>query len=108
MPDLETLLLDVRPTPRPEFTAKLDAQVAARFPKPVPRWKRKLRTLREHAAGLTLAAATAGAMLLIVVVIAKNVDGGGGALALPQLVERRVAGDAEQPRARRAAAGVEA
>jgi len=78
MPDLETLLLDVRPTPRPEFTTKLDARVAARFPKPVPRWKRKLRTLREHAAGLTLAAATAGAMLLIVVVIAKNVDGGGG------------------------------
>ncbi len=77
MPDLETLLLDVRPAPRPEFTARLDAQVAARFPKPVPWWKARLRALREHAAALTLATATAGAMLLIVVVIAKNVDVGG-------------------------------
>src|SRR6478736_1569867 len=77
MPDLETLLLDVRPTPRPEFTAKLDARVAARFPKPIPRWKAKLRALREHAAGLTLATATVGALLLIVVVLVKNVDVGG-------------------------------
>ena len=77
MPDLETLLRDVRPTPRPAFTAKLDSRAAAGFPGPVPGWKRKLRALRDHAAALTLATATAGALLLVVVVIAKTVTVGG-------------------------------
>ena len=77
MPDLEMLLRDVRPAPTPEWTTKLDAQVAARFPRPVPGWKKKLRTLRDHFAALSLAAATAAAALLVVIVIAKNVDTGG-------------------------------
>jgi hypothetical protein len=77
MPDLETLLRDVRPTPRPEFTTKLDSRVAARFPGPVPAWKRKLRTLRDHMAALTLATATAGALMLILVVAVKTVSVGG-------------------------------
>ena len=34
MPDLETLLRDVRPAPDPAWAAKLDARVAARFPEP--------------------------------------------------------------------------
>jgi hypothetical protein len=77
MPDLETLLRDVRPAPRPEFTARLDGRVAARFPGPAPRWKTKLRTLREHAAALTLATATAGALMLILVIGVKMAGSGG-------------------------------
>jgi hypothetical protein len=83
MPDLETLLRDVRPTPRPEFTTKLDSRVAARFPGPVPAWKRKLRTLRDHMAALTLATATAGALMLILVVAVKTVSIGGDDEAIP-------------------------
>jgi hypothetical protein len=78
MPDLETLLRDVRPTPRPEFTAKLDSRVAARFPAPLPGWKRKLHSLRDHMAALTLATATAGALMLVLVVGVKMVGSGGG------------------------------
>jgi len=77
MPDLEMLLRDVRPTPTPEWTTKLDAKVAARFPRPVPGWKRKLRALRAHFAALSLATATAAALLVVVIVIAKNVETGG-------------------------------
>src|SRR3954462_9075752 len=77
MPDLETLLRDVRPTPRPEFTTKLDSRVAARFPGPVPAWKRKLRTLRDHMAALTLVTASGAAALLILVVLVKGVSVGG-------------------------------
>jgi hypothetical protein len=78
MPDLETLLRDVRPTPRPEFTGKLDARVAARFPGPVPGWKKKLHALRDHMAALMLVSASAAAVLLILVVAVKSVDVGGG------------------------------
>ena len=77
MPDLEMLLRDVRPVPDPVWAEKLDAKVAARFPGPIPPWKKKLRTLRDHFAALSLATATAATLLLIVVVIAKNVDTGG-------------------------------
>ena len=77
MPDLETLLRDVRPTPRPEFTTKLDSRVAARFPGPVPAWKRKLRTLRDHMAALTLVTASGAAALLILIVLVKAVSVGG-------------------------------
>jgi hypothetical protein len=77
MPDLETLLRDVRPTPRPEFTGKLDARVAARFPVPVPGWKKKLQALRDHFAALALVTASGAAVLLILVVVVKNVSVGG-------------------------------
>jgi hypothetical protein len=83
MPDLETLLRDVRPAPSPDFTTKLDARVAAHFPQPVPGWKKKLQALRDHAAALTLTTATVGVMLLIVVVGVKTIDGGGGDDATP-------------------------
>jgi hypothetical protein len=76
MPDLETLLKDVRPAPRPEWTARMDAKVAARFPGPVPAHRRWLRALREHFAALSLATATAAALFLVVIVVATNVDGG--------------------------------
>ena len=78
MPDLEMLLRDVRPAPNPDWAARLDKQVAARFPRPVPGWKKKLQTLRAHFAALSLATATVGALFLVVIVIGKNVDGGGG------------------------------
>jgi hypothetical protein len=74
MPDLETLLRDVRPTPHPEFTGKLDARVAARFPAPVPGWKRKLHALRDHMAALMLVTASGAAVLLILVVGLKSVS----------------------------------
>ena len=55
MPDLEMLLRDVRPAPDPDWTARLDAQVAARFPRPVPRLEaeaaRAARPLRRALAG---------------------------------------------------------
>ena len=48
MPDLEMLLRDVRPAPDPAWATKLDARVAARFPKPTPAWKKPLIVFREH------------------------------------------------------------
>src|SRR4051794_6236661 len=77
MPDLEMLLREVRPAPDPVWAEKLDAKVAARFPGPVPGYKKKLRTLREHFAALSLATATVATLVLIVVVIGKNIDTGG-------------------------------
>ncbi|MDA0163192.1 DUF4349 domain-containing protein [Solirubrobacter ginsenosidimutans] len=77
MPDLEMLLRDVRPVPDPVWAEKLDAKVAARFPGPVPPWKKKLQALRDHFAAFALASATAATLLLIVVVIAKNIDTSG-------------------------------
>jgi len=77
MPDLEMLLRDVRPSPDPEWAARLDARAAAGFPGPVPPWKAKLQTLRHHLGALTLATATAGALMLILVVGVKTVGGGG-------------------------------
>jgi hypothetical protein len=76
MPDLETLLRDVRPAPDPDWAVKLDARVAARFPAPVPRWKAKLHALRDHMAALTLTTATAAALVSIVVV-GVNMDNSG-------------------------------
>ena len=78
MPDLEMLLRDVRPTPDPVWAEKLDAKVAARFPRPVPAWKRKLQAFREHLAALMLVTASAAAVLLVLVVVVKNVDSSGG------------------------------
>src|SRR3954453_5340076 len=77
MPDLEILLRDVPPVPDPAWAEKLDAKVAARFPGPVPGWKKKLHSLRDHFAALSLATATVATLVLIVVVIAKNIDAGG-------------------------------
>jgi hypothetical protein len=74
MPDLETLLRDVRPAPDPVWAQKLDKRVAARFPGPVPAWKRTLRALRAHVAALTMVTASAAAVLLVLVVVVKNAD----------------------------------
>jgi hypothetical protein len=78
MPDLEMLLRDVRPEPDPVWAEKLDAKVAARFPGPVPAWKQKLHTLRDHFAALTLVTASTAALMLVLVVVVKNVNTGGG------------------------------
>ena len=48
MPDLETLLRDVKPAPDPAWTLKLDTRVAHRFPGPPPRWKRPFIAVRDH------------------------------------------------------------
>jgi hypothetical protein len=78
MPDLEMLLRDVRPAPNAAWAEKLDARVAARFPGPVPAYKRKLQAFREHLAALMLVTASAAAVLLVLVVVVKNVDSTGG------------------------------
>ncbi|HWK30285.1 MAG TPA: DUF4349 domain-containing protein [Solirubrobacter sp.] len=72
MPDLETLLRDVRPTPDPAFTARLDAKAAAGFPR-----RRRAPRLRAHFAALSLATATAAGLVLIVVLIGRHVQTGG-------------------------------
>ncbi len=90
MPDLEMLLRDVRPAPDPAWTARLDARVAARFPKPTPAWKKPLIAFREHFMALS-AVATVGCLLLaFVLVVAPNMGGddeeaagGSGGMAMP-------------------------
>src|SRR5690242_13885553 len=54
MPDLETLLRDVRPVPAPEFAARLDAQVAAGFRRPSKRpfWRVRHQILAMGGVGL--------------------------------------------------------
>src|ERR1700712_3840834 len=66
MPDLETLLREVRPVPDGVWAARLDSRVAARFPGPVPRWKRMLDTFRAHF--LAFGAVATVATFLIVVI----------------------------------------
>ena len=74
MPDLEMLLRDVRPAPDPAWTAKLDARVAARFPKPTPAWKKPLIAFREHFIALS-AVATMGCLLLAFVAVSIRSSG---------------------------------
>ena len=45
MPDLETLLRDVKPAPDPQWAGKLDARVAAGFPSPPSRLTRARRAI---------------------------------------------------------------
>src|SRR3954454_20030887 len=77
MPDLETLLREVRPAPRPEWASRMDARVAARFPGPVPVHRKALRGLRTHFAAFALATASLATVLLIVVVAVKVQNGTG-------------------------------
>src|SRR3954447_23604505 len=84
MPDLETLLRDVRPAPDPQWAMRLDARVAARFPGPPPRWKQALLAVREHL--LALGGVATVATLVIVVISAVSVDNGdstGGSKSAP-------------------------
>jgi len=75
MPDLEMLLRDVRPAPEPAWAAKLDARVAARFPKPTPAWKKPLIAFREHFFAFG-AVATVGCAVLALVVVGIRYSGG--------------------------------
>ena len=76
MPDLETLLRDVKPAPDPAWTLKLDTRVANRFPGPPPRWKRPFIAVRDHL--LAIFAALAVASVMGVIVIAGLSGAGGG------------------------------
>ena len=67
MPDLETLIREVRPAPHPGWTAKLDARVAARFPKPTPAWKKPLIAFRDHFIALSAVGAVASVFIVLVV-----------------------------------------
>jgi hypothetical protein len=71
MPDLEMLIREARPAPDPAWAARLDARVAARFPKPAPAWKKPLLAFREHFFALS-AVATVGCALLAFVLVAAN------------------------------------
>ena len=75
MPDLETLLRDVRPEPDPEWAKRLDARAAARFPTPPPRWKRPFITLAEHLVAFSAAGAMAS-VLIVVIVAGVSLSGG--------------------------------
>ena len=70
MPDLETLLREVRPRRDPTWTTKLDARVAARFPGPPPRWKAPLIAFRDHFFAFG-AVATIASLLIVVVLVAR-------------------------------------
>ena len=76
MPDLEMLLRDVRPAPDPAWATKLDARVAARFPKPTPAWKKPLIAFREHFFAFGAVATVGCALLALVVVGIRYSDGG--------------------------------
>src|SRR4051812_18901215 len=67
MPDLETILRDVRPAPEPVWAARLDARVAARFPGPPPRWKAPLIAVRQHLLAFGVVGALASMLLVLVV-----------------------------------------
>jgi Domain of unknown function (DUF4349) len=75
MPDLEMLIREVRPAPHPGWAAKLDARVAARFPKPTPAWKKPLIAFREHFLALSAVATVGCALLAFVLVAAPNMGG---------------------------------
>src|SRR4051812_4656487 len=80
MPDLETLLREVRPAPDPAWTAKLDSRVAARFPGPPPRWKAPLNALREHFLAFGAVATVAcGLIVLVIALPSVNTSGGDSA-----------------------------
>ena len=78
MPDLETLVREVRPEPDPTWTARMDARAAAHFPSKPPRWKQALQTTRDHMLAIG-AVATVSTALFAVVMIGVNSEGGGDA-----------------------------
>lgn len=69
MPDLETLLRDVKPAPDPAWTLKLDTRVAHRFPQPPSRRQRLARVLRAHL-GFVTAGVVVTSMVAAMVVVA--------------------------------------
>ena len=77
MPDLETLLRDVKPEPSHQWATKLDAKVAAGFPTPPSRFKRARRTIAEHFFAFGAVGAVASVLILFVVVIGSSVEMGG-------------------------------
>lgn len=72
MPDLETLLREVKPAPDPAWTLKLDTRVAHRFPKPPSRAQRILHALRAHWMDSTAALVVMSTVALVVVVVGTN------------------------------------
>ena len=76
MPDLETLLRDVKPAPDPSFTLKLDTRVANRFPGPPPRRKRPFIAVRDHLLGIFATLAVASVMGVIVIAGLSGAGGG--------------------------------
>jgi hypothetical protein len=77
MPDLETLVRDVRPEPNPAWVARLDARAAAHFPTPPPKWKRPLIAMGEHLIAFSAAGAMAS-VLIVVIVAGVKFSGGAG------------------------------
>jgi hypothetical protein len=77
MPDLETLLREVKPEPDHQWATKLDAKVAAGFPTPPSRLKRARRTISEHFFAFGAVGAVASVLILFVVVIGSSVEMGG-------------------------------
>jgi hypothetical protein len=89
MPDLEMLLREVRPEPDPAWATKLDARVAARFPKPTPAWKKPLIAFRAHLMAFGAVATVGCALLAFVLVVGNNVGSddseSGGSSAVPAM-----------------------
>jgi hypothetical protein len=67
MPDLETLLRDVRPVPDPKWAARLDARVAARFPGRPSRLQRVRMAFRAHFLALGAVGAVTSVFILMIV-----------------------------------------
>src|SRR4051812_42362370 len=69
MPDLEMLLRDVRPEPDPVWAEKLDAKVAARFPKPARRrfWQVSFLSVRQQIFAMGGVGLVAGLAALLVI-----------------------------------------
>lgn len=76
MPDLETLLREVKPAPDPKWAAKLDSRVAAGFPTPPSRFKRARRSFAEHFFAFGAVGAVASVLIVFVVLIGSSVNTG--------------------------------
>lgn len=102
MPDLETLLRDVRPAPDPVWATRLDARAEAGFPRAWRRW------LTIRTTGLTLATASVAAVIALGAVNLRGsgvdgatdltesvaVEAGGARSAAPELAEPGAADEA--------------
>jgi hypothetical protein len=78
MPDLETLLREVKPAPDPQWASKLDSRVAAGFPTPPSRFKRARRSIAEHFFAFGAVGAVASVLIVFVVLIGSSVNTNGG------------------------------
>lgn len=90
MPDLETLLRDVRPEPDPKWAARLDSRVAARFPSKPSRPRRAWLAFRAHFIAFGAVGAIASVFILIVVGLSQvemggDDDGGSGGASAPAM-----------------------